>query len=159
MPATYDSIATHTFSGSTNTLTFSSIPQTFTDLVFVCQMTAANNTELRIRYNGDTANNYSRFVVEYANTSTSTFYQGPHSAFYMLVRTDLTTNILHVMDYANTSYYTESLARFNNVNAVVGFQVMAWKQNAAVSSVTFYTDDGSNFGSGGTISLYGILRA
>ena len=59
MASTYTAIATQTASGSTTALTFSSIPQTYTDLVIVCLLTAGNTGDAYLRYNSDTGTNYS----------------------------------------------------------------------------------------------------
>ena len=61
MPATYQPIETQTVSGtSTSTVTFSSIPQTYTDLVLVSAITQSADVSNYLRFNSDTGTNYSR---------------------------------------------------------------------------------------------------
>ena len=59
---TYVALDKVTLGTAASTITFSSIPQTYTDLVMVFDGTAASATYSGIRFNGDTGNNYS-FVI------------------------------------------------------------------------------------------------
>ena len=59
MPVTYTPIATYNGDGSATTITFSSIPQTYTDLVLVMPIFTTVNANESVRINGDTGNNYS----------------------------------------------------------------------------------------------------
>jgi len=60
---TYTLIASNTLGSGTATVTFSSIPGTYTDLILVCGLPAtgtANNSDgLRFQLNSDTGSNYS----------------------------------------------------------------------------------------------------
>ena len=61
MTATYDPIATTTLGSAASTITFSSIPNTFTDLRLVLFGVTLNATGTynQIRFNNDTGTNYS----------------------------------------------------------------------------------------------------
>jgi hypothetical protein len=63
MPAgnTYEAIATQTLGSAAASVTFSSIPSTYTDLVLVCNFETSSNAiaGVYIQFNGDTSTNYS----------------------------------------------------------------------------------------------------
>ena len=61
MPAgpTYEPIATTTLTATNSTVTFSSIPSTYTDLVLIVN-SLGTGSYYSIQVNGDTATNYSR---------------------------------------------------------------------------------------------------
>ena len=63
--STYTPIATQTLSANTASVTFSSIPQGYTDLVLIVSATpvAAGTWNLEMRFNNDTGSNYSRTVL------------------------------------------------------------------------------------------------
>ena len=65
MPNTYEPIATNTLGSAASSVTFSSIPSTYTDLIVV--MNYANSTGLAdvfFRFNGDTGSNYSDTILK-----------------------------------------------------------------------------------------------
>jgi hypothetical protein len=58
--STYEPIASQTLGSAVSSVTFSSIPQNYTDLILVVNYgISANNFGARIRFNGDTGSNYS----------------------------------------------------------------------------------------------------
>ena len=58
--STYTPIASHTASGSESSITFSSIPQGYTDLVLVfLGKVDSGSGDLGLRFNADTGSNYS----------------------------------------------------------------------------------------------------
>ena len=62
--STYTPIATTTASGSASSVTFSSIPSTYTDLVIVADILgAASTADAVLRFNSDTTSNYSETVI------------------------------------------------------------------------------------------------
>lgn len=151
--ATYSLISSQTTSGSSTTvITFSSIPQTFTDLVLVVNGTAVSGgPDLKYTFNSDTGSNYARiafygtgsaaFVARDINqTGTNTGYLG----------TSNTTNILNVPDYSNTTTYKNIVARIN-----AAIYLGTWRSTAAISSITL-TIVSSSYASGCTFKLYGI---
>ena len=151
--ATYSLISSQTTSGSSTTaITFSSIPQTFTDLVLVASGTVVSGgTDLKYTFNSDTATNYSRITVygsgsaafvarDVNQTGTNTGYLG----------TSATINILNFMDYSNTTTFKNVFARVN-----AGIYLGTWRSTAAISSITLTTVS-SSYSSGCTFKLYGI---
>lgn len=60
MPITYEPIQTYTLSTSASTITFNSIPATYTDLRLIVVAKATFDTDgIRLRFNNNTGTNYS----------------------------------------------------------------------------------------------------
>ena len=60
MPATYEPISTTTLGSAVNSVTLSSIPATYTDLVLVWKGSfSASGSGVGVRFNGDSGANYS----------------------------------------------------------------------------------------------------
>lgn len=164
---TYVALATTTASGSTGTITFSSIPSTYTDLVLV--MNFANSTaaaDTRVQFNGDTGTNYSYTYLAGSGSSASSgrassgtsiqFSNGPTGS-----TTTNETAIMQIMNYANATTYKTALTRVNVADgayAGVGANVGLWRSTSAITSLTFTMSTG-NLTSSSTFSLYGILAA
>jgi hypothetical protein len=166
MPAgnTYEAIATQTLGSAAASVTFSSIPSTFTDLVFVVNAMGASASQYqRLQVNGDTGSNYSRTglaatgssVYSYRDTNLTTFAFVGQST---LSTTPSNTAIVNLQNYSNTTTYKTFLARIGN--AVDGSEVTVglWRSTAAINSVVFSPNTG-NYSTGSTFSLYGIKAA
>ena len=67
--STYTPIYAQTLSSATSSITFSNIPTTFTDLVLVFNGTRSAAGETNLRFNDDTASNYSRTFLYGDGTS------------------------------------------------------------------------------------------
>ena len=74
---TYTPIATTTLGSATNTLTFNSIPSTYTDLVIICNY-SQNGDMLQGRFNSDTSTNSS--TSSSASTATTSTSPAPSSS-------------------------------------------------------------------------------
>lgn len=169
MPAgnTYESIAIATASGSTNTVTFSSIPSTYTDLVLVTTIrsTGSSFSQTRIRFNGDSGSNYSGTVL-LGNGSAASSYRETNATEMLVAYDALSSNpsgffsptIINIMNYANTTTNKTLLARNSNALGNAMADVFLWRSTAAINSVSIITAN-ANFDAGSTFSLYGILAA
>jgi len=166
MPAgnTFEAIATQTLGSAAASVTFSSIPSTYTDLVLVIQ--ASNDsgaTNLRLQFNGDTATNYSSTRM-YGDGS-SAVSDRTTTAVSMPVgiigasSTDFGVFTLQIQNYANATTYKTVLARAGySTSGYVTATVGLWQSTSAVTSVLVNTS-GANFRVGNTFSLYGIKSA
>jgi len=167
MPNTYESIATNTLSSAAATLTFSSIPGTYTDLILICSMTGnTTSIDTRVVFNSDTGSNYSATRLMGDGTS-ATSNRSSNRAWIDLnyvggvSSTAPATSILNIMNYSNSTTYKTTLLRANELGgtyqgteAIVGL----WRNTAAITSMTI-TASNDNFKSGSTFSLYGIASA
>lgn len=169
MPATYEPIATTTLS-STGTITFSSIPSTYTDLCLVIvggTTRAATSDVVRVQFNSDTGTNYSSTYLRGSGSAASTArYTNSSSLFIEGIRMVGTTYGLNSMviyeieNYTNTNVYKTVLARSSGADewgvvAAVGL----WRSTSAISTIYLQGDTVANFAVGTTATLYGIKAA
>lgn len=159
--STYTKIASTTVGTATNTVTFSSIPSTYTDLVLIINPTMATNADVAIIFNGDTANNYSSTYVTGNGTAASSSRFSTMPKIYLdqvNTGTGIVQYNVNIMNYANSTTYKTILGRYSGtakgVEAVVGL----WRSTSAITSMTI-TGDGQNFTTGSTLNLYGIAAA
>ena len=169
--ATYTPLATTTASGSVNTITFSSISGSYTDLVIIANGYAnygfADRTSWFMRVgNGstDTGNNYSQTGLYGNGTSaTSSRETNQSRCFVGVISEKNTTAIIQINNYANTTTYKTYLSRGNSLGSSATQDVAAvsglWRSTSAINTITLYTGDGTNYGSTTTFTLYGIAAA
>lgn len=163
MPATYDAIATTTVAGtSTTTVTFSSIPATYTDLVIISQYKSVSNNYLMMRFNGDTGSNYNRIELA-GNGSSPTTAKLNNEAYAYITSVyaptgDWGTFISNIMDYSDTTHNKSIISRGNNAAIATGVNVNVWRSTAAINTVLI-TPIGSGFDVGSTFTIYGIKKA
>lgn len=165
MAVTYEPIASQTLSSDAATVTFSSIAGTFTDLVFVCSMTAENLRNALLRFNGDTGSNYSTTgLVGYSSTAVS--WRGSNGTSIVgcltyngMSSTNPTVTAWQIMSYANTSVFKTTLEAGGLASTEVNRHVGLWRNTSAVTSITLILNGSGNFKAGSTFSLYGIKAA
>lgn len=167
MASTYTPIATTTLGSASNSITFSSIPSTYTDLVLIVNSTgfSASGNAAAIRANGDTGSNYSSNTM-WGNGSTS-----GSTRYYSLtgIVTGGTVNgtgtgtgmfIVNVFNYANTSTYKTIMSRGSLASQQTDASCGTWLNTNAINSLTFYIyDGGTTMSSGTTATLYGVKAA
>jgi hypothetical protein len=160
--ATYALIESRTLTSTATSVTFSSIPGTYTDLILVTS--AKNNTgaqyRLQLRFNGDTTTNYSVTKLT-GNGSTATSSRAANATYAaILIGTIGSTNfdnaITHIMDYANTTTYKTVLSRGNEAAAEVNAEAGLWRSTVAITSLALDLETGIDFSIGSNFKLYGI---
>jgi hypothetical protein len=168
MPAgnTYTQIASTTLTATTNEVNFTSIPSTYTDLVFVIQAKVDVANDLQFEFNADAGTNYS-YTVIYGTGSSAGSYRASSKQFGLLdfygtpdTTAGSSTHIMQIMNYANTTTYKTALSRSNRASGGVDAIVNLWRSTAAINRVSFYIGNQTqNFLSGSTLNLYGITAA
>ncbi len=167
MPTTYEPIATTTLSTNTASITFSGISSAYTDLrLIVSCIIQTTGNPLYVRFNSDTATNYS-WVHMFGN-GTSAISNSSSSADKLYLGEIGTTtipslSIMDIMSYSGSTYKSV-LGNFNNDKNGTGLiQRIAglWSNTSAISSITIGTFAGGsyNMASGTVATLYGIKRA
>ena len=161
---TYVALDKVTVGTATPSITFSSISGGYTDLVIVIDATnsagaGSNGWGTRLRFNGDTASNYSWTIV---NGSGSTASSARGSSVTSALAgwsnggTTSSTQIVHVMNYANSTTYKTTIGRSANSAERTAGIVNLWRSTAAVTSITIFDEGSNNWQTGSTFSLYGI---
>ena len=164
MAKTYEAIATATATGSQNTITFASVPSTYTDIILISTCVPTLSVGFLVNLNSDTNGiNYSRTVMS-ADGSTAGSFRNSGSANLNANR-DLgafrsnATHIAHFMNYSNSTTFKTILTRFNNPSGDVGSVALLWRNTQAITNISLTNDASSNFISGSTFTLYGIKAA
>ena len=159
MAITYEPIATTTLSSAQSSVTFSSIPGTYTDLILIANVVASSLTYISGRVNGDTAGNYSSTYIDGSGTSASSG-RTTNATSYGSARTNPdSVTIIQYMNYSNTTTYKSILERISTAGSGVNAWAATWRNTAAITSITLFTDSANNWSSGSTFTLYGIKAA
>lgn len=163
MPATYEKIATLTGTGSSDTLTLTSIPATYTDLVLVLNGSLNTAANVYMRMNNLSTAIYSQTVLSGDGSSASS-YRHPAAGFSAFIYmgyadTGITNYIIQFMNYSNTTTKKSAIHRHNNAGGQVSTSAMLWDSTAAISRIDLITSNGATWSSATTANLYGILKA
>lgn len=162
--STYTPIATTTSTGTT-TITMSSIPSTYTDIIMVIKGQIDGNVYYKI--NGDTNSNFSQTTVygtgsgsgaSSRETSLTTgIYLGDYIGSPMASTGAMA--IIHFMNYSNTTTNKTSLYRMDNAGAGTQAGVGLWRSTAAINQVSVTSSTANGIANGTTFTLYGIQAA
>lgn len=166
MPATYEPIATTTLGSSASSISFTSIPSTYTDLVVIGVGTSSDGSNHGLQFNNDTAFNYS--TTMFGGNGSSTFTErkttssgdGGRRAFVWTSNgsTNQFNFIAHVMNYSNSTTNKSIIARYNQAGSYVWTTVGLWQSTSAINRVDLIPHTGT-FSSGFTATIYGIKAA
>ncbi len=168
VPAAYESIASATGTGSSGTITFSSISSSYTRLQFRIHALGTTASQIILmRFNGDTGTNYARHNLNGTTTSPVAGGQITQSSInigpYNGTRTGFPiVSIVDLHDYTSTTRNKTARAFTGLDNASTGGAVSLysglWLNTSAINSVSFVLSGGS-FTTATTISMYGIKGA
>ena len=167
MPAgsTYEPIATTTLGSATNSVTFSSISGSYTDLVIVAQVTTAAATNMRIRFNGDTGSNYSVTILTGNGTTASSTRESntqallDWNAYPNGGSSSISQYNISIQNYANSTTYKNFISRASNAGTGVDAVIGLWRSTSAINQIQIRTSSGGNISVGSTFTLYGIAAA
>lgn len=167
MPSTYEPIQTITTSGNATTVNFSSIPNTYTDLVLIYKGGLNAFDYLYSRYNNDTNSNYSGLGLSGTGTGASSG-RYTNGSFHQLIGwaigqgSGLTNmGIVYFMNYSNTTTFKTIIVRDSNTQTSGGTQLGShlWRSTSAINSISLTGINNRFLTDGSTLTLYGILKA
>jgi hypothetical protein len=153
-----------TGTGSSATLSFTSIPNTYTDLMLVVNVgLASGSTAINININGDTNNHYSMTRM-YGNGSSagSDRLSNTNTSLYSWNAYNGGTYIFNFQNYANPSVYKTIIGRASDVSNAAGAYVVLYRGLTGSSTEAIYQIDfvgSNNFATTTTATLYGIANA
>ena len=171
MAATYLLIEGKTLSSNQASVTFSSIPQTYTDLKLVLSARANGSSNWQIaltQFNTDTtASNYPSIILYGFNSSTGSQTANQWGGGYVPNSTQ-TANVFsntsaYITNYSangiSKSVFIDSVAE-NNSNTMAPQQLstMRWTGTSPITQIIITPDNGS-FVSNSTFYLYGIKNS
>ena len=158
-------------SGGVASVTFSSIPATYTDLLIKCSgrttysggvyddcsmkfnssATSYNPTQL---YSNGSAYSNSGFI-------TTSAYIGTFNTSTLTANT-FNSNEIYIPNYASSNYKSYSVDNVEESNQTGVFQNLVgglWSNTAAITSINIYSLNSSNFVQYSSFSLYGISNS
>lgn len=164
--ATYALIDSYTVTGSNLSgltgVTFTNIPNTYTDLILVqnCETTAAAIALIRVGKGViDTGSAYSRTDIA-GDGSTATSHRTSNttaiSTQYAHNAAIRTTHIYHFLDYSNTTTFKTMLARHTNSFFGTEATVGLWRNATNIEMIQVFLDRAESYVVGSTFKLYGI---
>jgi hypothetical protein len=149
-------------STATPSVTFSSIPGTYTSLKIVFTGQASGSvTDVNLQFNGDTASNYS--WVQSLATPTFASSSGSGTSIHAAILTAssaapaATSEDCTIAGYAGAVFGKNVNCSYTVFNGglVIGANNGEWSSTAAITSVTVFPTAG-NFVTGTTVTLYGV---
>jgi hypothetical protein len=166
VPNSYESIATVNVGlGGTSSITFSSIPSTYTHL----QIRAFTGTAVYfsnggyVYFNGDTTtSNYNEHGVYGSGASAGSYYTSTNQALFYLGKSTggFDAAVIDILDYTSTSKYKVSRSLFgydvNGATGYIGLLSGLWRNTAAISSITITAGGLGDFAQYSQFALYGI---
>jgi hypothetical protein len=172
MPSTYTLISSNVLSSSAASVTFSSIPSTYTDLVLRSSARSSTATlNVRIRFNSDTATNYS-LVYLYGegsaggsgieNNQTSLRPQATNASSYTADTFANFESYIPSYNSANSKPVSVFNVTENNVSGASSSWIFSggglWRNSSGITSIEITSSSG-NFVSGSSFHLYGIKNS
>tara|TARA_R110000868_G_scaffold144632_1_gene363941 strand:+ start:3356 stop:3880 length:525 start_codon:yes stop_codon:yes gene_type:complete len=174
MATTYEAIATVTVgSGGASSISFSSIPNTFTDIKLVISARTNQsswNDNSIVRFNGDSGNNYSNrrlngsgsTVDSSSNTSQDGFYYWNFVGANATAST-FSNNEMYIPNYTSSNQKSFSAERVVENNSstdnMVSLIAGIWTGTAAITSISIAPFYGTLFSQYSTATLYGIKNS
>lgn len=161
--ATYKLIQTVTVgSGGTSSIAFTSIPQTYTDLLLKLSVRSTQTNianTLTISFNGSTSNFTAR-LLEGSGASVSSFSQSAGNIGNVQGTTSTSSVFssldVYIPNYAGSNNKSYSADGVTENNATTAYQTLSaglWSQTAAITEIGIYINDLAQYSSA---SLYGI---
>ena len=159
--STYTPIATQTLNSATSSVTFSSIPQGYTDLIL--RITGNNNQGTAyiswLTFNNDTSTNYSYTrIVGTGTAAASTRDTSSNYGFGGWTNNQTSQMILsmnHIQNYSNSTTYKTWLVRGGDTTDRVYASVGLWRKTEPITSIKIQVEAGT-YDAGSTFSIYGI---
>jgi hypothetical protein len=160
---TYTPLAIVTLGSSATSVTFSSIPATYRDLVLVCNwQNSGSGSASRLQLNGDTGSNY--FGVWMTGNGTSAISSSETSQTSARIagaavgpaNTYSNIAILQFLDYSATDKHKTVISRYGSTATETQATASRYASTSAITSIRFFDILGQTFQTGSTFNLYGI---
>jgi len=170
MPSTYSLISSNVLSSSAASVTFSAIPSTYTDLVVRFSArgsVAAEQLTLAVRFNSDTATNYS-YTLLFGTGSAAGSLNNPNNDYVLglgngntSTSTTFSNGEIYIPSYTvsqNKPISASQVYENNATSARIQAEAGLWRNTAAITSVSLTATSG-NISAESSFYLYGIKNS
>ncbi len=150
-------LATQTLSSSTASLTFSSITAGYRDLIVTVAGSTTSNQNVWLRFNGDTASNYSVVFLAGGGSTAGGWTSANvcYINYYAAIDTTQGLIMAQIMDFSASDKNKIVLSRAgSNSSTYTELLTGRWSNNSAITSVQVSAS--TSFAAGSVISLYGV---
>ena len=161
--ATYIPIATQTLGSAAASITFSSIPGTYTDLRLVVTCTTSAGDTVALQFNSDTGNNYSNTELRGQGTTAISGNEVTNNWIDFNSSTATSTTvpqltIIEIFSYAGSTNKALLGSEASDLNGSGTVQVTTglWRNTSAITSIKLLLESSSNFSTGTIATLWGI---
>ena len=158
-------IQTITLTSAASSIEFNSIPQTFTDLfIFVSGRRDDTGTAGLLRFNGDTGENYTWRILSGNGSANTSSTGGPSNGISNWLNpsnytaSTFSSSSYYVANYTSSVSKTISADEVNENNETLSYQLLKAGLYSTTSPITSLSFLATDFVSGTTVSLYGILK-
>jgi hypothetical protein len=152
--------------GGAASITFTSIPATYTDLVVKLSSRAATGgaVDVLVQFNSDTTGtNYTIRQIQGNGTSVSSSGGSGNQSGTSSGSTDTTSTFanseIYITNYrisSNKNFSTDSVTENNATTAYQTLRSGIWNNTAAITSISLVHNGGANFAQHSTAYLYGV---
>ena len=164
MPTTYEKIQSTTLGSAQLSITFSSIPATYTDLRVVIVYSPESGSAPIMRFNNDSATNYSNTMLigdgSTASSSRNTDRQSIYSG-YSAATNQVAFSSYDIFSYAGSTFKTVLYDNSLDNNSY-GYTIKAvglYRSTSAITRIDLIGYAAVNLKAGTTATLYGIKAA
>ena len=168
MANTYVLIEAKTLGSAVASITFSSIPSTYTDLVVLTSVRASSGGGISagLRFNGSTSNYSEKLLYGTGSGAASASASTTSIQWASLGNQTSTANTfsncqIYIPNYASSNYKsvsTEAVTENNGTGADIYVDAGLWSDTAAITSLTL-TASTPDFAVNSTFYLYGIKNS
>lgn len=163
----YELIDRQSLTAAASSITFSSLPQTYTDLVLVFSgrsARAATFEEFRIFFNGSNTSLTTRYLE---GDGSSVVSGAPSNGFIGIGNSTasslnaFSSSTIYIPNYAGSTIKTFSVDSVGETNSSTSYQDIVagvWNSTAPITSITLTNGTGSNWSQNTSATLYGIGR-
>jgi hypothetical protein len=166
LAVTYEPIAKVTLGSASNTITFSNISGSYTDLILQCRIVGVSNEGYSsgLKFNGDTGSNYSYNNLYGTGSSVAATKVSNNGIMYVLgvdqgLQNSVNFGTINIFNYSNSSIYKTVLTQWGQAENSTMINTGLWRSTSAITSIELSHYSNYTFSTGSIFTLYGILKA
>ena len=152
-------------SGGAATIDFTSIPQTYTDLILIHSMRTSRSAiheSLKLSFNGSTASQLNKRIYGTGGSGTGdTLMYGGQAAGATATASIYGNSTVYIPNYTsanNKSSGEEAVSGNNSAGSLLTINANLWSNTAAINQITLTPENGGTIQQYSTATLYGIKK-